>query len=52
MSYEGTHITDELSESVQRAVGITPRWHETLGEAESAGCPPRAWTSSERKEER
>ncbi len=32
MSYEEIHITEELSESVQRAVGITPRRHETLGE--------------------
>jgi alkylmercury lyase len=32
MSYEGIRITEELSESSQRAVGITPRRHETLGE--------------------
>ncbi|MDP8928618.1 MAG: hypothetical protein M3O70_08620 [Actinomycetota bacterium] len=32
MSYEKIRITDELSESVQRAVGISPRRHETLGE--------------------
>lgn len=32
MSYEEIRITEELSESLQRAVGITPRRHETLGE--------------------
>lgn len=32
MSYEGTQVTEELSESLQRAVGISPRRHETLGE--------------------
>ena len=32
MSYEGIRITEELSESVQRAVGITPQRHETLAE--------------------
>ncbi len=32
MSYEGIRITEELSESAQRAVGIPPRRHETLGE--------------------
>lgn len=32
MSYEEIPITVELNESVQRAVGITPRRHETLGE--------------------
>lgn len=32
MSYEGIRITEELNESVQRAVGIPPQPHETLGE--------------------
>ena len=32
MSYEEIRITEELSESAQRAVGITPQRHETLGE--------------------
>ena len=32
MSYEGIRISEEFSESTQRAVGITPRRHETLGE--------------------
>jgi alkylmercury lyase len=32
MSYEGIHITEELSESVQRVVRITPRRRATLGE--------------------
>jgi hypothetical protein len=32
MSYEEIRVLEALSESVQRAVGITPRRHETLGE--------------------
>jgi alkylmercury lyase len=32
MSYEEIRIPQELSESVQRAVGMAPRRHETLGE--------------------
>jgi alkylmercury lyase len=32
MSYEEIRIPQELSESVHRAVGMHPRWHETLGE--------------------
>jgi alkylmercury lyase len=32
MSYEEIQIPEELSESVQRAAGITPRRHGTLGE--------------------
>lgn len=32
MSYEAIQISDELSRSVQEAVGVTPRRHETLGE--------------------
>ena len=32
MSYEEIRIPQELSESVQRAVGVAPRRHETLGE--------------------
>jgi len=32
MSYEEIRITDELDGAVQRAVRITPRRHETLGE--------------------
>ncbi len=32
MSYEEIRIPQELSESVQRAVGMHPRRHETLGE--------------------
>jgi alkylmercury lyase len=32
MSYEEIRIPQELSESVQRAVGMHPRQHETLGE--------------------
>ena len=32
MSYEGICITDELDRAVQRAVRITPRRHEMLGE--------------------
>jgi alkylmercury lyase len=32
MSYEGIRITDDLDRAVQRAVGITSRRHETLGE--------------------
>jgi alkylmercury lyase len=32
MSYEGIRITGELDRAVQRAVGITSRQHETLGE--------------------
>jgi hypothetical protein len=32
MSYEEIRIPQELSESVQRAVGMTPRQHGTLGE--------------------
>src|SRR5262249_1663536 len=32
MSYEGIRITEELSESSQRAVGIPPHRHDTLGE--------------------
>ncbi len=31
MSYEEIPITEELNESVQRAVRIAPRRHETLG---------------------
>jgi hypothetical protein len=33
MSYEEIRIPEELDRAVQRAVGIIPRWHETLGEA-------------------
>ena len=46
MSYEGVRITEELDESVQRAVRITPRRHETLGElvrdiaAQRGACRP------------
>ena len=46
MSYEGIRITEELSESVQRAVGITPQRHETLAElvrdiaAQRGACRP------------
>ena len=32
MGYEQIRVTDELSRSVQRAVGVLPRRHETLGE--------------------
>ncbi len=32
MSYEGIRITEELDRAAQRAVRITPRRHETLGE--------------------
>lgn len=32
MSYEHIRVTGELDGSVQRAVGISPRRHETLGE--------------------
>jgi hypothetical protein len=32
MGYEQIRITDELSDSAQRAVGLAPRRHETLGE--------------------
>jgi len=32
MSYEVIRIPQELSESVQRAVGMAPRWYGTLGE--------------------
>ena len=32
MGYEQTRITNELNRSVQRAVGVPPRRHETLGE--------------------
>ena len=32
MSYDEIRITEELSESAQRAVGITPQRHATLGE--------------------
>ena len=32
MSYEEIRIPEELDRAVQRAVGITPRRHETLGE--------------------
>jgi hypothetical protein len=32
MCYEGIRIPEELDRAVQRAVGITPRRHETLGE--------------------
>ncbi len=32
MSYEQVRITDELSRSVQRSVGVLLRGHETLGE--------------------
>jgi hypothetical protein len=32
MSYEEIRIPQELSESVQRAVGMAPRRHGTLGE--------------------
>ena len=32
MSYEEIRISEELSESVQRAVKVPPRRHETLGE--------------------
>jgi Alkylmercury lyase len=32
MSYEEIRIPQELNESVQRAVGMAPRRHETLGE--------------------
>jgi hypothetical protein len=32
MSYDEIRIAQELSESVQRAVGMHPRRHETLGE--------------------
>ncbi len=31
MSYEEIQIPEEPDRAVQRAVGITPRWHETLG---------------------
>jgi 5-methylcytosine-specific restriction endonuclease McrA len=33
MSYQEIRIPEELDRAVQRAVGIIPRWHETLGEA-------------------
>ncbi len=31
MSYEEIQIPEEPDRAVQRAVRITPRWHETLG---------------------
>ncbi|MDP9457877.1 MAG: alkylmercury lyase family protein [Actinomycetota bacterium] len=36
MSYEGLRIPEELGRSVQEAVGIPPRKHETLGELVAA----------------
>ena len=32
MGYEDMRVTGELDGSVQRAVGMSPRQHETLGE--------------------
>jgi hypothetical protein len=46
MSYKGIRITEELSESVKRAVGITLQRHETLGDlvrdiaAQRGACRP------------
>jgi len=46
MSYEGIRITEELDRAAQRAVRITPRRHETLGElvrdiaAQRGACRP------------
>jgi alkylmercury lyase len=46
MSYEEIRIPEELDSVVQRAVGITPRRHETLGElvrdivAQRCACQP------------
>jgi hypothetical protein len=36
MSYEEIRTPEELSESVREAVGLPPRWHETLGELVTA----------------
>jgi alkylmercury lyase len=51
MSYEEIRVPEALSESVQRAVGMTPRRHETLGElirdiaAQRGACRPEALIS-------
>ena len=43
LSYEQIRVTDELNRSVQQAVGVHPRPHETLGELVkgTAGAPRR-----------
>jgi hypothetical protein len=49
MSYDEIRIAQELSESVQRAVGMHPRRHETLGELVKdvkrgmLECPTQTW---------
>ncbi len=53
MGYERVRVTEELSEGVQRAVGIAPRPHETLGElvkdiAARRGAPRREDLVSEK----
>ncbi len=54
MGYERIRVTDELSRSVQRAAGVTPRRHETLGElmrtvtARCGICGPEDLISEER----
>jgi alkylmercury lyase len=53
MSYEGIHLTEELDRAVQRAVRITPRRHETLGElvrdiaAQRGACRPEDLVSEQ-----
>jgi hypothetical protein len=54
MSYEEIRIAQELSESVQRAVGMHPRRHETLGELVKdvkrgmLECPTQTWKRTHR----
>src|SRR3954467_242288 len=41
VGYEHTQVTDELNRNVQRAVGVPPRRHETLGELVKSIAPKR-----------
>jgi hypothetical protein len=41
VGYEHTQVTDELNRNVQRAVGVSPRRHETLGELVKSIAPKR-----------
>ena len=47
MSYAGIRIPDELSKSVQEAVGISPRSHRTLGELVEAVATGRGAPQTE-----
>jgi alkylmercury lyase len=45
VGYEQIHVTDELSRSVQRAVGVSPVERETLGELMKGIAARRCWVA-------